>query len=405
MRKMAPMSSDHPTGKSSLLPLNISRQYEEASHAYFARFRQRLLLTDLAGKIWIGKPYKTGGSTEKERSHWRALAISEALRWGQPSMVVCPDDHMIWGVPITENNKIIAGMVVKPRPFYDENENPRSLSEKLTEACEALLSIAEKYNLTNKSLLKLNRISAFVEREKAEAIHESKKKVYSDLRELYLLEEASLLSAIQRSDAKQARAIINRILLHIYSREPRSLNLLKSFSIELIVMMSRTAVDTGVDATRIMGLNSSFFSNLTRIDDEEELSHWIKSTLERLIEEIQNQQSKRHQERFSKAIFYIQNHLAENFGRDDVARYCGLSPGHFSHLVHDETGKTFSEWVSFYRVRHACQLLARNQQSLAEISLECGFSDQSYFTKIFYRLTGQKPFQYRNSLNQPSPGK
>lgn len=394
MRQSSSLSRDERISSALL------KQFAVANDDYSRRFGHRLLFVDIEGKILAGTPYRNGGATEKERNRWRALAVSESLRWGQPSMIACPDDCMIWGVPVMSNNQVIAGMVVRPCTFEIEEGDGRSLSEKLTEACEDLLEIAEKHNLVNTSLMKLNRISAFLEREKAEAIHESKKQLYSDLREVYLLEELSLLGAIQQENRGQARAIINRILLHIYNRAPRSLNLLKSFAVELVVMMSRTAVDTGVDSMRIMAMNSSFFSALTRIDDEEELSQWLKNALERLMDEIHDKRSQQHRARLSQSIVFIEKHLSENISRDQVAKYCGLSPGHFSHLIRAETGKTFTEWLAFYRVRHACHLLARNQQSLAEIAAECGFADQSYFTKIFKKVVGQNPLQYRVSLTR-----
>jgi AraC-like DNA-binding protein len=381
-------------------PTSLFRQFEQARNEYRSRFKHELLFVDKNGKLLRGKPYKIGGATEKEHGQWRALAVAEALRWGQPSMIACPGERMTWGIPIMHNSQILGGLVVKPCAVKAKGGNVKSLSETLTQACDRLLEIAEKYNLTNTSFLKLNRIAAFVEREKAEAIHESKKKSYFDLQQLYHLEEPSLLHAIQQGERSQARAIINRLLLHIYDHRPFSLNLLKSFAMELIVMMSRTAVDAGVDPTRIMGMNSGRFAALAGVDDEEDLSPWMTDTLEKLMDEIHAQRRKRRQIHLSRAIGYIEKHLAENIRRDEVARHGGLSPGHFSHLVREETGQTFRELVARYRVRHASHLLARTRRSLSEIALDCGFIDQSYFTKIFRKISGQNPLQYRKSLGQ-----
>ena len=382
------------------LPASLFSQFEQARKEYLSHYKHELLLVDKNGKLLRGKPHKTGGGTEKERGRWRALAVSEALRSGQPSMIACPDDRMIWGVPIMHNNEILGGLVVKPCAIKVEGEQLKLLSEALTQACTGLLELAEKYNLTNASLLKLNRIAAFVEREKAEAIHEAKKKNHSDLQQLYHLEEPSLLNAIQLGERTQARAIINRLLLHVYNHKPASLNFLKSFAMELIVMMSRTAVDAGADPARIMGMNSTHFSSLTAIDDEEELSPWMTDVLEKLMDEIHAQRRRRSQAHLSRAIGYIEKHLAENIRRDEVARQGGLSPGHFSHLVREEMGQTFRELVAHYRVRHARDLLARTRRSLSEVALDCGFTDQSYFTKIFRKISGQNPLQYRKSLRR-----
>jgi len=385
---------------SGSLPPDLLRQLELARTEYRSRFKLDLLFVDRHGKLRWGKSPKTGGATEKERSQWRALAISEALRWGQPSMIACPGDHMIWGVPVMHNSQVLGGLVVKPCAVKEEGEKARSLSETLNHACDQLLEIAEKFNLTNSSYLKLNRIAAFVEREKAEVIHVAKQKNHSDLQQLYHIEEPSLLYAIQQGQRNQARAIINRLLLYIYNHKPANLNFLKSFALELVIMMSRTAVEAGADPVRIMAMNSGHFSTLTGIDDEEELSPWMTDTLGRLMNEIQAQRRKRSQVRLSRAIGYIEKHLAENIRRDVVARKSGLSPGHFSHLVSEETGQTFRELVASYRVRHACHLLARTRRSLSEIALDCGFTDQSYFTKIFRKISGQNPLRYRKWLGQ-----
>jgi AraC-like DNA-binding protein len=383
-----------------LFPSSLFKQFEQARNEYRSRFKHELLFVDKNGKLLRGKPYKTGGATEKERSQWRALAVSEALRWGQPSVIACPGDRMIWGVPVMHNNKILGGLVVKPCAVKVEGENVKTLSETLSQACDRLLELAEKFNLTNVSFLKLNRIAAFVEREKAEAIHEAKKTTHSDLHQLYHLEEPSLLHAIQQGERSQAREIVNRLLLHIYNHKSANLNFLKSFAMELVIMMSRTAVDAGADSTRIMGMNSGHFSALTAIDDEEELSGWLRSTLERLMDEIHAQRRGSAKVHLARAESYIERHLAEKIRREDVARHCGLSPDHFSHLMRTAAGQTFRELVARHRVRQAGHLLARTGRSLSEIALDCGFTDQSYFTKIFCRIAGQNPLQYRKSLGK-----
>jgi AraC-like DNA-binding protein len=398
------MRTSPPKRYASLTP-DLFKQFTEARSEYHSRFKRELLLVDKNGKLLWGKPYRVTGDTEKERCKWRALAISEALRWGQPSMIACSGDYMIWAVPVMYNNRILGGLVARPCAIRADEENARAVSEILSEACDQLLDIAEKHNLTNAAFLRLNRTAAFVEREKAEAIHESKKGDYSDLREVYHLEEPSLLHAIQQGDRNRARAIINRLLLRIYRHQPMRLNFVKSFAMELIVMMSRTAVDAGADSTRIMGMNSGHFSSLANIDDEEELSLWMKETLGKLMDEIQSRQRQRRQVHLSHVVGYIESHLAENISRDDVAKHCGLSPGHFSHLVSEETGRTFRELLARHRVRRACQLLSRTGRSLAEIALDCGFADQSYFTKLFRKWTGQNPLQYRKTLASSASAK
>ena len=77
---------------------------------------------------------------------------------------------------------------------------------------------------------------------------------YERIRELYLYEEPALLASIQRGDRKQATRIINLILVHIYSAGAERSELLKGLLLELVVMMSRAAVEAGAPQTEVLGL-------------------------------------------------------------------------------------------------------------------------------------------------------
>ena len=55
----------------------------------------------------------------------------------------------------------------------------------------------------------------------------------------------------------------------------------------------------------------------------------------------------------------------------------------------------FTELVARLRIDRACHLLTHTHQPLAQIAQECGFGDQSYFTRVFRQRTGRTPGDYR----------
>jgi transcriptional regulator GlxA family with amidase domain len=87
--------------------------------------------------------------------------------------------------------------------------------------------------------------------------------------------------------------------------------------------------------------------------------------------------------------------LSENISRCDVADAVGLSEWHFSRVFHEAVGESYSKTLQRCRVDRASELLIRSDRPLAEIALECGFADQSHFTKVFRRNTGRTPGQVR----------
>jgi AraC-like DNA-binding protein len=74
----------------------------------------------------------------------------------------------------------------------------------------------------------------------------------------------------------------------------------------------------------------------------------------------------------------------------------GISPSHFSRLLKERTGRTFTELLRQCRVDLACDLLRSTELSLAEIANACGFCDQSYFTRVFQDVKGMTPKPFRD---------
>jgi AraC-like DNA-binding protein len=218
---------------------------------------------------------------------------------------------------------------------------------------------------------------------------------YDRIRALYLLEEPFLLAAIRRGDRGDARRIINHVLVHIYSAGEERNDLLKGLLLELVVMISRAAVEAGAGQSEVLGLNFRFLTELAGITDDEDLAAWLRTTLEHVISTIERQQDFTPPLLLGKALDFMRQNLHRPLSRDDVARHAGISPSHFSRRLKEHTGRSFTELLRQCRVELACDLLRRDGQSLADIANACGFCDQSYFTRVFQDLKGVTPKQYR----------
>lgn len=79
----------------------------------------------------------------------------------------------------------------------------------------------------------------------------------------------------------------------------------------------------------------------------------------------------------------------------DAARMCGMNESDFKSLFKQLTGVSFMKYVNQYRIQRAQSLLANTDRSIADISLDTGYCDQSYFGAVFRRLVGTTPAAYR----------
>lgn len=99
----------------------------------------------------------------------------------------------------------------------------------------------------------------------------------------------------------------------------------------------------------------------------------------------------------------ITNYLDENFAQDlSVKQICKdffISPKSLYKLIKQQTGKTVFHYLTEKRIEKAKELLLSTDKSVTEIALEVGYSDYNYFIRVFKRLVGDTPLQYRkNSL-------
>src|SRR3984893_2634356 len=87
--------------------------------------------------------------------------------------------------------------------------------------------------------------------------------------------------------------------------------------------------------------------------------------------------------------------LEEELSLKQIARECRLSASHFVRAFTRSTGISPHRWLMQRRVDVAKDLMLSTDTSLVEISLKCGFSDQSHFTKVFAETTGETPGRWR----------
>ncbi|HEY0208174.1 transcriptional regulator PocR [Acerihabitans sp.] len=115
-----------------------------------------------------------------------------------------------------------------------------------------------------------------------------------------------------------------------------------------------------------------------------------------------------HDSKMKKVLRYIDSHYSEDLRLEDVAAMVYLSPYYFSKLFKKYQGIGFNAYVNQQRMDSARQMLEQSDWSIAVIARNLGFSQTSYFCKVFrqaYRITPQAYREQRlMSQNNPPAG-
>lgn len=100
-----------------------------------------------------------------------------------------------------------------------------------------------------------------------------------------------------------------------------------------------------------------------------------------------------------ESIKYIEAHFTEKLTLEMVASMVFVNPKYFSHVFKKQMGITFTEYIVNLKIQHACKLLEMTNYRAYRISLECGFSDPSYFNRVFCAQMKMTPQTYRKYAN------
>ena len=92
---------------------------------------------------------------------------------------------------------------------------------------------------------------------------------------------------------------------------------------------------------------------------------------------------------------YVRSHYRERITLKILADHVFLSPAYLSSMFKQETGDSLINYINQVRVEASKPLLSGTDRLLADIAQECGFSDQSYFAKVFKKQAGMPPGKYR----------
>ncbi|MGG1876304.1 response regulator [Paenibacillus cisolokensis] len=113
----------------------------------------------------------------------------------------------------------------------------------------------------------------------------------------------------------------------------------------------------------------------------------------KLLETVQEE--KVYSAQIQEALKYVDEHLHESMSMKEVANHLHLNASYFSVLFKEQTGLTFSEYLTRRRVQRAKELLLATPLPISEISERVGYQTAKYFIKVFRDQENMSPSQYR----------
>ncbi len=103
-------------------------------------------------------------------------------------------------------------------------------------------------------------------------------------------------------------------------------------------------------------------------------------------------------QRINRIYEYVHEQYAEPIRLEEMSALVGLTETAFCRFFKQVTGNSFIAFLNEYRIYRACELLSQAELSITEVMDACGFNDLSYFSRLFKRLLGDSPREYRKKV-------
>ena len=118
----------------------------------------------------------------------------------------------------------------------------------------------------------------------------------------------------------------------------------------------------------------------------------------KLQKQVQNERQDTTKSFVSKAIDYVKEHYADtDLGIETICGYLNVSAAYFSTVFKKETGKTFINYLTDYRMEEAVELLLTQNEKTYVIAEKVGYTDPNYFSYVFKKQFGMSPSKYKTS--------
>lgn len=212
--------------------------------------------------------------------------------------------------------------------------------------------------------------------------------------------EKMLQNYIAQGDKTASQKVLNEILGHIFFCSGGNFNVIKARTTELIVLLSRAAIAGGADVVEVFGLNYDYLNDIHNCKTLDELNRWLSNVLIRFTNAVFDVGTVKHSDIIMKIIEYVRRNYMKKITLNDISNHVNFSVSYISRIFKEEMGTNMMNFINKVRVENAKMLLMKNEIPLIEVSYLCGFEDQTYFNKVFKKLTNISPGKFRDKRGQ-----
>lgn len=211
--------------------------------------------------------------------------------------------------------------------------------------------------------------------------------------------ENEMLYAVESGNIELYNSILaenKSIMMNILDRLPNDpLRSIKNNGFVLNTLLRKAAEKGGVHPIYLDSLSSKFAVQIEKCSSLNHAAELFRSMQFDYCDAVRKLSLKNYSSAIRRAVEYIRINLNQDLSLDSISGSLNLNSYELSRQFKKETGKNITEYINNRRINEAIYILENENISITDVAFTVGFNDVNYFTKVFKKLKGVTPSEYR----------
>lgn len=385
-------------------PFLFSKQYEENEFCRYIR--------------------STAEGEEKCRKCYQK-ACKETFKWDEPYFFRCHAGLVMWGLPLkideTEIGAIICGQVLlwkadhlflseikglgnyvrKPEELLSRARQLEVISARRCQASAELLGMVVEYLYRNYDYILVDQKNQLTWRNMVLSQIHDRKKTYEGVKfdySVYLKREKNFLQYVRMEDKERIVKMFPILYTDMEILCSYEGNQVKEMVRDFMVLVSRACAEAGLEGELAQEMLRQYEKSVEQLNRSEDIYAASYRMICNYLDMIFRSGEESHTSLIQSVLVYIQEHYREEIVLEDVAEHVFLSKSYLCALFRENMNMTIHEYLTRVRVEKSIELMKNREWNIGEIGRQCGFASQSHYTRVFRKLIGVTPGQYRNKF-------
>ncbi len=207
--------------------------------------------------------------------------------------------------------------------------------------------------------------------------------------------DRELAQSLYHFDEGRVQQALADVFNRLAGEKTDNLRLIHDYCLNILNRVQAALQDRNAGVADIFGADVILWDQLIRLETLADIHQWMETTIGAMLNYLRNRNEMRPSKIIEEVLHYIAEHYRDDISLKLIAEAMFYSPNYLGGLFKQETGKSFSEYLTEYRIRKAAAYLEDYKLKAYEVAAKVGYRDIPTFIKNFKAVFQVTPSEYR----------